>query len=167
MADRPAQPPDLIGAVLDTSVLVAEQRHWLWLLAQDGYYDAFWSTFIVAELVRVRVELGIARGNERAVYRARINNLVHRLSDVLRLADYRTILLGDVLPDPDDEPILATALAARVPFVVSLNTRDFPSGGTVLGVRFLTPGDFLAVLGARYPDADLTQRIADSGRHLP
>lgn len=166
MGEQPAQPPDVIGAVLDTSILISEQRHWLWLLARDDYFDAFWSTFIVAELVRVRVESSIGRGVERAVYRERINNLVHRLSDVLHLADYRNILLDNVLPDPDDEPILATALAARVPLVVSLNTRDFPSG-TVLGVRFLTPGDFLAILRARYPDADLPQRIADAGRHLP
>lgn len=29
-----------LRAVLDTSVLLSEHRHWLWLLARLGYYEA-------------------------------------------------------------------------------------------------------------------------------
>jgi predicted nucleic acid-binding protein len=167
MAEDAALPTAVPRAVLDTSVLVSEQRQWLWLLARDRYFEAIWSTFIVAELVRVRVEHSIAHGVERSLYRERINNLIHRLSDVLRVADYRSILLGSVLPDSDDEPILATALAARAAFVVSLNTRDFPSGGTIMGVRFVTPSDFLTVLAGLYPEDDLRRRAADAGKQIP
>ena len=93
-----------LRAVLDTSVLVSDERHWLWLYAHDGYYEAVWSTIIVAELVRVRMRLATRQGVTESVQRRRIYNLVHQLSDVLTVADYRSILLDDVLPDPDDDP---------------------------------------------------------------
>ncbi len=49
-------------AVLDTSVLMSEHRHWLWLLARQNLYEGVWSAFIVGELVRVRTELSIKKG---------------------------------------------------------------------------------------------------------
>lgn len=156
-----------LRAVLDTSVLLSVDRHWLWLLAREQVYDAVWSTFIVGELVRIRVEQAIARGVERAVYRERINNLVHRLSDVAQVADYRTILIDGVLSDPDDEPILATALAGRAGYVVSHNVRDFPEAGTALGVRFVTPSAFLTLLEAANPDAAAPQSATNPTERLP
>lgn len=165
-----ANPPpetSLPRAVLDTSALFSAHRHWLWLLARLGYYEGVWSTFIVAELVRIRVERSIARGVERSIYRGHINELVHRLSDVLLLADYRAVSTGGALRDPDDEPILATALAARADFVVSLNTRDFAAGGAVLVIRFITPAAFLAERETRHPTVEVPQRAADAGRQLP
>jgi predicted nucleic acid-binding protein len=153
--------------VLDTSALLSEHRHWLWLLAHLGYYEAIWSTFIVGELVRVRVELSIRRGVERAVYRQRINDLIHLLSDVLLVASYRGAPASGLLRDPDDEPILATALAGHAGYVVSLNRRDFPASSQVAGVRFLTPQDFLAELKSQHPDAGLVERADEAGRQLP
>jgi hypothetical protein len=82
-------------AVLDTSTLISEHRHWLRDLARAGFFDGVWSTFIVGELVRVRVEHSIARGVARAVYRQRVNDLVHLMSDVLAVADYRRVELTD------------------------------------------------------------------------
>lgn len=160
-------PPSMPRAVLDTSVLLSEHRHWLWLFAKLGYYEAVWSTYILGEMVRVRVQQYITHGVPRAEYRRRINNLIHRLSDVMLVADYRKAQTGDLLKDPDDEPILAAALAAHAGFVVSLNTRDFPPGGEVLTVRFLTPRAFLTELESHLPDMNLTQHAEDVGRQLP
>lgn len=154
-------------AVLDTSVLFSQHRHWLWHLARLGYYEAVWSTFIVGELVRIRVEHSLRYGVERSVYRQRINELINLLSDVLVVANYRAAEAGHRLRDPDDEPILATAVAASAEFVVSLNTRDFPADDRVAGVRFITPQAFLAELESRYPDADIERRAGDAGRQLP
>ena len=167
MAERTSSLSGLLRAVLDTSVLLSEHRHWLWLLAHLGYYEPVWSTFIVGELVRIRVEHSILRRVERTVYRQRINDLIHLLSDVLRVADYRAVSTGGVLPDPDDEPILATALAGRAGFVISLNTRDFPAGDEAVGVHFVTPAAFLTELESRNPSAHLAERARDSGRRLP
>ena len=154
-------------AVLDTSVLISYERHWLWSLARDKFFDAVWSTFIVGEMVRVRVENSIGRKMDRSVYRDRINLLVHRLSDVLSLADYRSILLDGALSDPDDEPILATALSARAGYIVSNNTADFPLDNTIMHVRFITPADFLILLDELYPTANLRLRVDGVGKQLP
>lgn len=153
--------------MLDTSVLVGNERHWLWLYARDGYYEAAWSTIVVAELVRVRMRLASRQGVEELVQRRRIYNLVHQLSDVLIVADYRSILLDGALPDPDDDPVLATALASGSQYVVSLNTKHFPPGNEIMHVRFVTPADFLTVLGALYPAANLRARVDNAGRQLP
>lgn len=154
-------------AVLDTSVLLSEHRHWLWLLVRLGYYEAVWSAFIVGELVRIRVEHSIRREVECPDYRQRINDLIHLLSEVLVIVSYHEEATARLLPNPDDEPILATALAGRTEYIVSLNTRDFPVDDEAAGVRFLTPQAFLGELESRHPAAGLTERADKSGRQLP
>jgi predicted nucleic acid-binding protein len=156
-----------LRAVLNTSVLLSEHRHWLWLLARLGYYEAVWSTFIVGELVRIRVEHSIKHGVERTVDRQRINDLIHLLSDVLGVGNYRSASAAGLLSDPDDEPILATALAAGAVYIVSLNTRDFPATGKAAGVQFVTPQAFLMELASLHPTDDLTERADEAGRQLP
>jgi predicted nucleic acid-binding protein len=104
---------------------------------------------------------------ERAVYRQRINDLIHLLSDVLRIVNYREVAPAGLLSDPDDEPILATALAASAGRIVSLNTRDFPAEGEVAGVRFLTPRAFLAEVESNHPDDGLAEHVDQAGRQLP
>ena len=164
--DAPAL-PDAPLAVLDTSVLLSSHRHWLWLLAHLGHYRGVWSTFIVGELVRIRVEHSIRLRVPRAIYRQRINQLIHLLSDVLVVADYRPAIASGVLKDPDDEPVLATALAAHAGMIVSLNTRDFPAGREAAGVRFLTPQEFLAFLESNEAGDQARTSAADAGRQLP
>ncbi len=57
---------------------------------------------------------------------------------------------GDVVrvvaKDPKDDKYVAAALAARVEYVVSFDRRHLVALGEHKGVRFVTPGDFLAVL---------------------
>src|SRR6266508_3683566 len=154
-------------AVLDTSVLISEHRHWLWLLARRGFYEGVWSAFIVGEFVRVRTEHSIKHSVERAVYRQRINDLIHLFSDVLTIVDYRRVTTGKALKDPDDEPILATAIAASAGCIVSLNTSDFPPEAVLGGVRYVTPRQFLEALGAAHAEADLPSLIAAAGRQVP
>lgn len=125
---------------------MSTHRHWLWLLARAGWYEGVWSTFIVNELVRIRVETALRHETARTVYRQRINDLIYALSDVLIVADYRKVDASGVLDDPDDDPQVAAALAAGATLIVSLNERDFPPGGTTRGIRFLTPQAFLIEL---------------------
>lgn len=121
----------------------------------------------MGELVRIRVEHSINHGVERTVYRQRINDLVHLLSDVLAVANYRDAFAAGLLSDPDDEPILAAALAAGADYIVLLNTRDFPATGKAAGVQFATPQAFLMELVSLHPTDDLTERANEAGRHLP
>lgn len=51
------------------------------------------------------------------------------------------------LRDPDDDMVLECAVASRSPFIVTHNVRDFRRTES-LGVRALTPRDFLLHLGS-------------------
>ena len=176
MTDENAATGERPRAVLDTSVLLSQDRHWLWLLAHEGVYEAVWSTFIVAEVTRSRFRMTLERCIKLASiqeclhnkeYRRRINQLIHSLSDVLEIANYRLIETSDNLPDPDDNPVLATALAAQADYVVSLNTKDFLPGKTLIGMRYVTPAEFLDLLDSLSPEAGLRQIADDPGRRLP
>ncbi len=49
------------------------------------------------------------------------------------------------LNDPDDDMIIELALAARSPYIVTHNLRDF-TGCEQLGIEAITPGDFLKLV---------------------
>ncbi len=49
------------------------------------------------------------------------------------------------LPDAKDDLVLELALAGGAPFIITHNTRDF-RGAEALGIRVVTPDDFLTVL---------------------
>jgi len=51
-----------------------------------------------------------------------------------------------VVEDPKDDKYVAAALGGRAGWVVTLDRRHMLALGAHQGVRFLTPGDFLAVL---------------------
>jgi predicted nucleic acid-binding protein len=50
------------------------------------------------------------------------------------------------LPDPDDQPFLEVALAARAEFLVTGNKKHFPQGDYG-GVKIRAPGEFLELWG--------------------
>ena len=50
------------------------------------------------------------------------------------------------LPDPDDEPFLEVALAAKAMAIVTGNKRHFPKGERE-GIKILSPAEFLKVIG--------------------
>ncbi len=51
------------------------------------------------------------------------------------------------LPDPKDDLVLELALAGSAPFIITHNTRDFRGVGA-LGIRAVTPDQFLSILSA-------------------
>ncbi len=50
------------------------------------------------------------------------------------------------LPDPDDEPFLEAALAAKATAIVTGNKRHFPKG-EYEGIKILSPAEFHKVMG--------------------
>ena len=60
------------------------------------------------------------------------------------LADLPTI---DRSPDPDDNPVLAMAIASEADFLVSGDKRDLLALGSVGGTRILSARQFLDMLG--------------------
>ncbi len=77
-------------------------------------------------------------------------------SRVLISVDYHTAPEADLswLPDPDDLPVMQTALAARADTLVTENRHDFPLGEKRNGVLLLSSTDFLAALYQKYPHAE-------------
>jgi uncharacterized protein len=55
------------------------------------------------------------------------------------------------LPDPDDEPFLAVALAAAADFLVTGNLADYPSE-KCHGMEVITPASFVSVWRTRHPE---------------
>lgn len=72
-----------------------------------------------------------------------------------------------MLRNPDDDPILASAHTGQAGYVVSLNTRDFPQGGSIAGVRYITPRDFFALLEVWYPDSPIASLTRSSIKRVP
>jgi hypothetical protein len=147
-------------------VLLGADRGELVACAALGYCIAFWSSWIVAELVRKRTEWIAVRaardGCDRVETRrrlrdarSRINSLVRELSHVMQSIDYAASPSARLnwLPDPDDLPVMQTALAAAAQVLVTDNSADFPLGETRNGVLLLGSQPFLARLYERFPDA--------------
>lgn len=132
-----------LRAVLDTSVLLSAERRALLLLATRGLYTIVWSAFIAEEVNRKLVEMGWSA--------AKTQELVGALGNLAEMVDYRQITGGNYdrwLKDPDDHPIMATALAGHADYLVTWNTRDFPPKRRFAGVTILTPDAFLRRLGS-------------------
>jgi predicted nucleic acid-binding protein len=143
-----------LRAVLDTSALLGPLRHELVFLASKRVYTMVWSSFLIAELTRLRTEWAVKRGLDREWYRERINALIHELSRIATTVNYTRLDGGNYqtwLRDPDDEPLLATALVGRARYIVSHNTKDFPPGGVFAGIEYMTPDAFLDVIYQENP----------------
>lgn len=53
----------------------------------------------------------------------------------------------DLSPDPDDNPVIAAALAGRASYLVSGDKGDLLALGTVQGVQIVTARAFVALVG--------------------
>lgn len=157
-------------AVLDTSVLLSGERDELLYLAGKRAYTLVCSPFIIGEVVRIRVEKAIAHNQERSLYRTRINNYVNEITRRAEMVNHTLLDGGDYtrwLHDPDDEPVLATALVGKARYIVSLNTKDFPPNGSFAGVHYMTPAKFLEWVYEQHARKDLQAEFEASDYRLP
>ncbi|MHB0869525.1 MAG: hypothetical protein ACYC66_03710 [Chloroflexota bacterium] len=155
-------------------MLIGSKKWALLAAARLGYYRGHWSSWISDEIVRVRTEMiALRAARDRAdvpetrrrlkVSRERINAFCDYCSRVLTVVNYTAGLDADLswLRDPDDRPILATAVAAGIPGILVTDDRGFPLGESRGGVLFLSAADFLSALYTAYPDA-----VADVAEYL-
>lgn len=159
--------PTLERVIFDTGVLLGAQSRVFLAAADLGYYRGYWSVWIAAEFVRVRTEWIAQRSTRELVStidlkarlersRDKVNASVTTLSRLLTLVDYLSAGDADLgwLKDPDDRPIMQTAIAAGVPStLVTDNRRDFPLGEVRNGVSILGSVQFLEALYRTYPEA--------------
>ncbi len=150
--------------VLDASVLLGPRRTFLVAGAFLHYYDAFWSPWIVGEFVRKRTEWiadrAVREGCDRAelrqrlqASRGRVNGVIAEMARVLRSVDYTRAPAVDLswLADPDDHPIIQTALVARAHVLVT-DDGDFPQGERHSGVYLVRSDAFITTLSQSVPD---------------
>lgn len=160
-------PPALERIVLDASALLGVNRPALIAAAALRYYVAWWSPWIVGEFVRKRTEWiaeraareGCDRAETRRRLRAsrrRVNALVADLSHVLQSVDYAAAPPADLswLADPDDWPVMQTALAAQASVLVTDDASDFPLGEPRHGILILGTAPFIARLYQEIPGAE-------------
>lgn len=138
-------------AVLDACVLYPTiLREILTGAAQAGAFSPIWTPRLRGEWLRAAARLGVATtaGAEAAL-----------LADAFPLAPDPTLIPGVDLPDPADLHVLATALEAGAPLIITLNLKDFPHHALApLGVCAVHPDAFLTGLLADVP------QIADAAR---
>jgi predicted nucleic acid-binding protein len=122
--------------------LLSREKRALLFYAQLRLYTIVLSNYIIWELGRKMAEIGWAEDTARSCIEA--------LSDTADWCDYRQITGGSCeewLADPDDHPIMATALAGQADVVVTWNIKDFPPKKRFAGITIVTPDAFLAALG--------------------
>lgn len=134
----------VLNATLDTSVLLGVHRNELLRLAVGGEYTIVWSTYIIDELTRKFREMGWRTEKSSALFKL--------IAPIAVTVDHTEITAGNYdewLHDVDDHPIMATALAGKVDYLVTSNTRDFPPKKRFAGITIITPDAFLGLIYAR------------------
>ena len=143
-----------LRAVVDTSVFLSAERHELLYLARKKAYTLVCSPFLISEIVHRRTEMAIKQGLESAIYTERINRYVKEITAVATMVNHTRLVGGnytDWLRDPDDVPLLATALVGKAQYIISWNTRDFPPKGHFAHSHYLIPPRFLEEIDALNP----------------
>ena len=135
--------------VVDTNVLVSS------LLSPFGPPNVI-RQLVVAGSVQVCYDVRILREYQEVLARPRFPFSEGDVQDLLTQieADGVLVMTGPParrLPDPDDEPFLAVALAGSARCLVTGNLRDFPAE-RCQGVRDVSPRQFLDLYQAALPD---------------
>jgi len=138
--------------VYDACVLYpVHTRNLLTQCAVDRLVEARWTDAIHDEWIRSLAASTPSVPIERL---HRIRDLMNRVLPGASLRNYEHHIAGLDLPDPDDQHVVAAAIAAGATRIVTWNLRDFP--GNALsghGLRAQTPDDLLMDLYDSIPEA--------------
>ncbi|MDW5317154.1 PIN domain-containing protein [Rhizobium sp. PL01] len=151
-------------AVYDACVLYPfHLRNVLIQCAFDGLVEARWTDDIHDEWMRNLV------ANTPGLPIERLAATRDRMKAVLPdadVADYLPLITNLKLPDPDDQHVLAAAIAGKASVIVTWNLKDFPARDMLSsGVTSQSPDDFLIALHAAFPDA-LISSVKSARRNL-
>lgn len=129
------------GVVLDANVLYsATLRGALLRMAQERLFRPMWSERILGEWERS------VRREHPHLTDAQFTRMhaVFRLFPDAYVTGQQHLGLADPLPDPDDEHVFSTAVAAAADAIVTFNTKDFPADvADDLGIEIRHPDQFL------------------------
>jgi hypothetical protein len=149
------------SAVFDACVLYpAPLRDFLLRLTKAGVVDGFWSSAILDEcfrsLARNRPDLpaGVLEASRAAMETYFPSRLI---------SGHEPLITELSLPDPNDRHVMAAAIHATLPTIVTFNLKDFPANE--LGRHHIVavhPDDF--VMAAIRRDADAVVDVVEEQR---
>lgn len=128
--------------LIKTSVLLSAERRPLLFLASIDAYRIVWSQYIIDELQRKFAEISWSKVKAKLLFDA--------ISELAEVVDHTQITGGNYdqwLHDLNDHPIMATAIAGRVDYLVTWNTHDFPPKLRFADTTLITPDGFLRLFG--------------------
>jgi len=111
-------------AVLDACVLFPAALRDLWMhLTVRFVFHPKWTAEIQDEWVQSVLE---KRPDLQAERLARTTTLMAEAGRDWQVPDFQAVIPSLALPDPDDRHVLAAAIAAGAPLIVTFNLADFP-----------------------------------------
>lgn len=115
----------------------------MWLAA-GIVYQPRWTEEIHAEWIR---SVLVDNPNVTREQLQRTRRLMDQVNDESLVTGYEAHIPALILPDPNDRHVLAAAIEAKAPVIVTFNLSDFPvSALRGYGVRALHPDDYLIAL---------------------
>jgi predicted nucleic acid-binding protein len=147
-----------LSALLDACVIFPYTlSDTLFRAAERGLYQVYFSAQILDEATRNRVKRGNMTPQGAAKFQAIVSAA---FPEALTPAppELERVLTND----PKDRHVLASAIAAKVDFIVTSNLKDFPSAAlTPWNIGAVSPDDFLVALCDAYGNAVLFELIAE------
>jgi putative PIN family toxin of toxin-antitoxin system len=138
----------MIRVVIDTNIFISA------LLQPKGAPAEVLVLALAGENARLCVSADIYAEYEEVIRRSRFRRSESEIADALRAIEEQSIWVKSAervraCSDPDDDIFLECAQAARAHFLVTGNTKHFPSGWAE--TKIVTPRQFLQALGAAQP----------------
>lgn len=138
---------DVDIACLDACVLAgALKRNLLLSFADVGLFAPVWTRKILSETEYAIARILAGRGTAEAQHIARIQ--VERIENAFPDAAHACVpIVIPNLPDPDDQHVVAAAIAANASIIVTDNVSDFPRKVMKpFDIEIFTADEFLALI---------------------
>ncbi len=128
--------------ILDANVLYpAPVRDYLLRLASEGLYQPGWTTQIHEEWIR---NLLINRPDQKKSDLEKTRKAMDSAFPDAEVNGYEELISSISLPDTDDKHVLAAAITAGAPLIVTNNLKDFPEEILVqYGIRAISADEFV------------------------
>jgi predicted nucleic acid-binding protein len=155
----------VFAALLDSCVLwPSRQRDFLLNLAVFNLYRPLWSSAILDEVHDNEVEKLLGKDMPQAQAEARAAHLIHQMRthfDDAEVQNWEPYEGTFGLRDPDDEHVLAAAVAGHAGAIVT-DDKDFEENRIPPGIQVVSPIEFAANTVAVQPELALEAVIAMS-----
>ena len=132
------------AAVMDACVLYPASLRDFFMRLAVRLYQPKWTDTIHEEWIR---NVLADRPDVTPAQLTRTRDLMNRHGGACLVTGYEALISTLTLPDPDDRHVLAAAITAQAPVIVTFNLSDFPSKLlTAYNVQAVHPDDFAASL---------------------